>query len=138
MKIFYTMYLNSGLPLGELFQVVQDVLPQGEITENDGKTLCIANDGFYFSVESDSLSLKFASEDYNAKFDCNFYIQVFMDTPTWRSDLFGFVQHLLKIFNGALLFLINGDVPVIFRRSVKMYVNEDIVEKVFPWNMSHH
>ena len=129
--MFYNMYITSNLSLSELFENILKALPKGEVSENEASTLCVVNDGFSFWVESDPIPIGFANEDYNANFDCNFYIDVFLDYPAWKDDFLNFINELLLKFKGNFLLLFNGDVPVVFRRETKVYINEKIIGKNF-------
>lgn len=124
MGMFYVMYLGNECDFNTLKQKVVEITPNIRSKSDDRENFNVNCDFFSLSIKEGGTPVTFKSEDYNDKFNFQFWFDVHYNTTDWAVELMKFVGILLKSFDGSVVLESNGDIPIVVRKDGTITVDD--------------
>jgi len=124
MGMFYVMYLGNECEFNTLKQKVVEITPSIRSKIDEGEKFNVNCDYFSLLIKEGGTPVKFKSEDYNDKFNFQFWFDVHYTTPNWAIELMKFVGIILENFDGSCVLESNGDTPIVMRKDGLITVDD--------------
>lgn len=132
--MFYVMYVSSGEPLLKLVSKLKTYFQSNhDVFKESADEFVVSTNAFTLRVTAYGNNVIFASEDYSTKFEFCFWFEIIISCKSWADQLMRFVNSVLLGVEGDVVLESNGDKPILFRRSGKLYIDKNIGDGSFPF-----
>jgi len=133
--MFYVMYIYYKDPFDKLVRMINNSKRELDVIKTNEQEILISTDAYTLRITKGGNNVKFASEDYSTEFNYCFWFEIIPSYKQWADDLIKFVDLILEHTKGDLVLESNGDKPILLRKSNDLYIDRNIGDGSFPFNL---